>query len=305
MEDDYPARGSRTWLWSLLLLLVAFVGGVAAMGYAVTHDQRTASWMHVESSGQAKADADMARRIVVDRTPPPAVAPAQAATPASDPQTVTRLATLEDKVDDIEAQAKEATGDASRAEGLLVAFAARRALDRGTELGYIEGLLRQRFGQSQPQAVAVILSAARQPVTLADLQTGLDAAGPQLSAGGVPQQSWWQSVRQELAGLVVVHRAGEPSNQPADRVARAGRRLEAGQVDLALAEVVRLPDHRAASKWIVDARRYIAGRTALDQIETAALLDPNADGGAGPWPGRAGPAPAAAPRPAPRTSATD
>jgi hypothetical protein len=305
MEDDFPARGSRTWLWSLLLLLVAFVGGVAAMGYAVTHDQRTAHWMRMETADQAKSDADMARRIVVDRAPPPAAAPPpSSAAPATDPQTANRLTTLEDKVDDIEAQAKEATGDASRAEGLLVAFAARRALDRGTELGYIEGLLRQRFGQSQPQAVAVILSAARQPVTLADLQTGLDAAGPQLSAGGPVQSGWWQNVRQELAGLVVVHRAGEPSNQPADRVARAGRRLEAGQVDLALAEVVRLPDHRAASKWIVDARRYIAGRTALDQIETAALLDPNANGGAGPWPGKAEPVPAPA-HPAPRTAPTD
>jgi hypothetical protein len=304
MDDDYSARGSRTWLWSLLLLLVAFVGGVAAMGYAVTHDQRTAHWMRMEAVDQARADADMARRIVIDRAPHPGAAPPSSAPPVADPQTATRLSTLEDKVDDIEAQAKEATGDASRAEGLLVAFAARRALDRGTELGYIEGLLRQRFGESQPQAVATILSVARQPVTLADLQTGLDAATPQLSAGGEIRQGWWQSVRQELAGLVVVRRAGDPSNQPADRVARAGRRLEAGQVDLALAEIVRLPDHRAASKWIVDARRYIAGRTALDQIETAALLDPNANGGAGPWPGRPASAHDAV-RPTAQTSATD
>jgi hypothetical protein len=287
MDDDYPARGSRTWLWVLLLLLIAFIGGMAAMGYAVTHDPRTAHWLRLESADQAKAEADMARHIVVAPAPPTGSASLRSDAAIADAQTSGRLATLEDKVDDIEAQAKEATGDASRAEGLLVAFAARRALDRGVELGYIEGLLRQRFGQSQQQAVAVILSAARQPVTLADLQAGLDTITPQLSAGGEPQQSWWQSVRHELAGLVVVRRVGEPSNQPADRVARAGRRLEAGQVDLALAEVVRLPDHRAAAKWILDARRYIAERMALDQIETAALLDPNVYGGPGSWPGGA------------------
>ncbi|WP_454885942.1 hypothetical protein [Sphingomonas oryzagri] len=59
--------------------------------------------------------------------------------------------------------------------------------------------------------------------------------------------------------------------------------LEAGQVDTALAEVVRLPDHSVADKWIVAARRYIAGRGALDLIETAALLDPATSQG-GPWP---------------------
>lgn len=271
--DLYEERRSRTWLWIVLLVLVTFVGGMAAMGYAVTHDARTARMLHLVSADQLRANADLAQRIAV--RPPQPTTPATAAVPATtDPQTGARLATLEEKVDDIEAQAKEATGDASRAEGLLVTFAARRALDRGVELGYIEGLLRQRFGGTQPQAVATILSAAHQPVTLADLQNELDVIAPVLSAGGAPQQSWWQSFRQELTALVVVRRVGEPSSQPADRVARAERMLEAGQVDGALAEVARLPDHRPADKWILSARRYLASRAALDQIETAALLAP-------------------------------
>ena len=281
--DLYEERRSRTWLWIMLLLLVTFVGGMAAMGYAVTHDARTARMLHLVSADQARAEAALAQRIVV-RPPQPAT-PASSSTPdATDPQTGARLATLEDKVDDIEAQAKEATGDASRAEGLLVTFAARRALDRGVELGYIEGLLRQRFGGTQPQAVATILSASHQPVTLADLQNGLDAVAPVLSAGGAPQQSWWQSFRQELTAVVVVRRVGEPSSQPADRVARAQRMLEAGQVDAALAEVARLPDHRPADKWILSARRYLTSRAALDQIETAALLAPSASESAAPEP---------------------
>ncbi len=271
--DLYEERRSRTWLWILLLGLATFVGGMAAMGYAVTHDARTARMLHLVSADQLRTNADLAQRIDV-RPPQPTTPAAAGGTTTTDAQTGARLATLEEKVDDIEAQAKEATGDASRAEGLLVTFAARRALDRGVELGYIEGLLRQRFGGTQPQAVATILSAAHQPVTLADLQNELDAIAPVLSAGGAPQQSWWRSFRQELAALVVVRRVGEPSSQPADRVARAERMLEGGQVDAALAEIARLPDHRPADKWILSARRYLASRAALDQIETAALLAP-------------------------------
>jgi hypothetical protein len=281
MESEfYPdERRPRTWLWILLGLVVAFACGVAVLGYAVTHDARTARLFHLESIEQAKAEQALAQRIVVQHQPPsPQTAPA--AQPQATLQMADRVASLEGKVQDIQAQATEATGDASRAEGLLVAFAARRALDRGVELGYIEGLLRQRFGQTQPQAIATILSASHQPVTLADLQSGLDAIAPTLAAGGPPQQSWWQSFRTELSNMIVVRKAGEPSTLPADRVARAQRMLDGGEVDSALAEVIRLPDHNAAAKWIPAARRYIASRSALDQIETAALLDPATSEGA-------------------------
>jgi hypothetical protein len=293
-EFDPEIRRSKAWLWILLGLIVAFAGGMSAMGYAVTHDPRTAGWLGLEPVTQAKEEQAIARRIVVQQHPAPQAA-TPAATPPSDTQMATRLGALESKVDDIQAQATAATGDASRAEGLLVAFAARRALDRGVELGYIESLLRQRFGGAQPQAVATILSVSHQPVTLTDLQAGLDAIAPTLSAGGPAQQSWWQSFRAEMSGLVIVRRAGEPSTLPADRVARAQRMVEGGQVDGALAEVIRLPDHSAADKWVTAARRYLAGRGALDQIETAALLDPATSQGApSSWPQPAdGPKPAA------------
>ena len=61
---------------------------------------------------------------------------------------------------------------------------------------------------------------------------------------------------------------------PAERLRRATRRLEAGQVDVALAEVLGMPGHENAREWIADARRYVLARRALDTIETAALLEP-------------------------------
>ena len=250
-EFDTDPRRVRFWLWALLTLLAAFVGGAALMGWLVTHDARAARLLHLENADQARAEAVLAQKVVIRPVPVPVVK-----LPGGvDPQMSARVETLEGKVADIETQAKEATGDASRAEGLLVAFAARRALDQGVGLGYIEGLLRERFGGTQPQAVGAILTAARQPVTLADLQNGLDAIAPGLAEGGNPNEGWWQSFRNALAGMVVVRRAGEPSTLPADRVARAQRLLEAGQVDGSLAEIVRLTDHRAADKWIVGARR--------------------------------------------------
>lgn len=301
--DGIDEPRSRLWLWILLALLIPFAGGVAAAIYGVTTYPAVAHWLRLVPVREEAAQVAQAERVVVRTiSAPPASAPVAA--PVADPALADQVAALEGKVDDIEDQARAATGDASRAEGLLVAFAARRALDRGVELGYIEGLLRQRFGQSQPQAVAMILSAARQPVTLADLQNGLDAVSVTLSTnGGAGGQSWWQGFRQQFGSLVVVRRAGEPSTLPADRVARAERMLEGGKVDGALAEIVRLPDHSAATSWIVSARRYLAGRGALDRIETAALLDPSTSGiGGGPVPGAApvpGTAPITAPVPEP------
>jgi hypothetical protein len=140
-------------------------------------------------------------------------------------------------------------------------------------LGYIEGLLRQRFGDTQRQAVATIITASRQPVTLEELQDGLQEVGPELTGSG-PGQDWWTALRAELGELVSIRKAGTPSTIPAERLRRAERRLESGQVDVALAEVLRLPGREDAAEWIAKARRYVAARRALDTIETAALLEP-------------------------------
>jgi len=91
---------------------------------------------------------------------------------------------------------------------------------------------------------------------------------------------------------VTVRKAGTPSTLPDERLNRATRRLEAGQVDVALAEVLRLPGRDNAQQWIESARRYVAARRALDAVETAALLEPRAQ-----VPPAPGMAPAALPAP--------
>jgi len=68
--------------------------------------------------------------------------------------------------------------------------------------------------------VGMVITAAREPVTLQELQDGLIQAGPQLIGAG-PDQSWWGAFRSELGGLITVRREGTPSPEPSERLARA------------------------------------------------------------------------------------
>lgn len=254
--DDAPR--SRPWLRMLVLALIAFLAGLAAMIWLLSQWPQGARLLGI-------APQQTASTITMVR--PRAVAPiAPGDVPA-------RIASLEARLDRVDQASREAMGNADRAEGLLVAFAARRALDRGVALGYIEGLLRERFAPTQRLAVGTIITVARRPVTLEQLQQGLGEVGPSLTTAS-PSENWWQATQRELGSLVTVRRAGTPSTVPDERLKRARDRLEAGQVDVALAEVLRLPGRARAARWIGEARRYVLARRALDTIETAALLDP-------------------------------
>ncbi|HEV2080703.1 MAG TPA: hypothetical protein VGR19_12535 [Allosphingosinicella sp.] len=276
----------------LILPLIAFLLGLTAMGWLLANWGAAARYLGIAPPPPP------AQRVL---PPMPAPQPVQAKAPKTaerpqtlllDPEMQRRVTQLEQRIAEIDSQSRAAVGNADRAEGLLVAFAARRALDRGVALGYLEGLLRQRFGETQRQAVATIITASRQPVTLEELQDGLKEVGPKLTGGG-PDQDWWSALKSELSGLVTVRKAGTPSTLPDERLNRATRRLEAGQVDVALAEVLRMPGRENAEEWIAKARQYVAARRALDAIETAALLEPRNQ----PQPGMTAAA-AALPRPA-------
>ncbi|MGB3930008.1 MAG: hypothetical protein WBL20_13715, partial [Sphingobium sp.] len=173
----------------------------------------------------------------------------------------------------ITVEAQAASGNAARAEGLLVAFAARRALDSGAPLGYIEGQLRLRFGQAQPRAVAAIINAAREPITLMDLRASLNQVADQVTRTP-PGANWWTALEHEARELVSIRKASTPSPQPEAALDRALRYIDSGRVGAALAEVERMPGKAAADRWVQAARRYIEARRALDLIETAAILEP-------------------------------
>jgi hypothetical protein len=182
-----------------------------------------------------------------------------------------RIASLESRLRQVEAASQRAEGSAGRADNLVVAFAARRAIDRGVALGYLERFLVERFGTRHPQAVAAIVTGARKPVRLNDLIADYDVLGPELRTGSAGDD-WWGSLKRELGNLVQVRNAKTPSLAPDARYERAARLLQSGDVDRALAETMRMPGARNVQPWVDDARRYVAVHRALDEVESAALM---------------------------------
>ncbi|WP_426266197.1 hypothetical protein [Sphingomonas sp. LHG3443-2] len=257
----------RTSLSAILLgtLLLLLLGGAVAV-WALNRFPEAARLAGLQPPADAVAQAQPQQVATM-----PVGAPAVPGAVDPLPATEARVATLEARLARVESATTRAESSAGRADALLVAFAARRAIDRGVALGYLEPLLTERFGPTHPQAVATIITASRRPVRLDQLATDFSALAPRLKAA--PENaSLWQTVRQEMAGLVTIRRADQPSQRPVPTYDRAVARLGTGQVDQALAEAMRLPGISAAPKWVADARTYIAAHRALDQIEGAALL---------------------------------
>lgn len=308
MPQDYynsspaPARSTgglvRTVLGSALL---AFTAGAALIGWLVWDGRITLP---------GKADAQLTTGDPAFAQPNglASAAPSAAAAPVTGVLLERQVAALEQRLARIDLQTAAAEGNTARAEALLVALAARRSIERGAPLGYLEEQLRLRFGAARPAAVNIVIEAAKQPVTLDALSTELDTLAPALT-GTSSEDSGWTRFTQRLSGLFVVHRDTPGANAPAARIARAKLLLGSGNVDGAIDEVSRLPGAKAASDWTAKARRYSEATKALDQIEQAALAEPEKlKAGTGEDVRQPGPAvtpsPVAAPAPAPMREAT-
>ena len=184
-----------------------------------------------------------------------------------------RLAELEQRMTRLNLQAGAAAGNAARAEGLLIASAARRTIERGEPLGYLEDQLKLRFGNAQPNAVETLAEVAKSPVTLDMLGQGLDALEPTLTQAP-SSLGTFARLREDLANLFVIRKVGSPSPAPERRLERARTFLDSGRVEAAIGEVERMPGHAAAQQWVALATRYVRAQRALDLIETAAILEP-------------------------------
>ncbi len=197
------------------------------------------------------------------------------AAPVPSPGDAQRIAALEGRLALLERETQSVQGSAGRADALVIAFAARRAVERGVALGYLEPLLIERFGANHQAAVATIVTASRDPLTQAQLANEYTRLGALLRGTG-PEEDWWSGAQRELGSLISIRRNDTPSPRPAARFDRASAYLENGQVDAALAETMRLPGaaRPEAQGWIMRARRFIAAKRALDEVESAALVGP-------------------------------
>ena len=258
----------------LVAVLASFLLGGAVAGYAVYSmtDRAPAATGNAPSKPQTlsspasspvptpKATASQAAREAVQR-----VAEQQGGIDS-------RLAAAEQRLARLDLQAQAAAGNTARAEGLPIAFATRRALEKGAELGYLSDQLRLRFGDAMPNAVDTIIRTSRNPITLDQLIARLEGLSPRLSETN--GQFGFARLSEELSQLFVVRRESAPSPQPQRRLDRARLFLESGRTDSAIAEVRNLPGASSAEGWIRDAERYAAVQRALDLIETAAVLEP-------------------------------
>ncbi|WP_066558934.1 hypothetical protein [Croceicoccus bisphenolivorans] len=250
-------------------VLIAFALGAALAFYLAW----SSGWLSNEDRATAQNEAVTAAALPGDAEQRAETPVAGGAMMPSQDTMATRINELERRLNRLDLQAEAASGHAARAEGLLVAFAARRLLERGAPLGYLENQLQLRFGNAQPNAVRTIINGSRNPVTLDSLRTGLE----NLSAVAVSEPetlSAWERVKTEISRLFVLRSASAPSPQPEIRLDRARLLLDDGRVEAAAALVERMPNKEGVEPWLADARRYIAMHDALDLIETAALLEP-------------------------------
>ncbi len=184
-----------------------------------------------------------------------------------------RVAAMEQRLTRLDIQSQAAAGNAARAEGLLIAFASRRAIERGAPLGYLADQLRLRFGEARPNAVQTVIDAAQDPVTLDRLVARLDGLAPILN-DAPESEGVFTMLGRELSSLFVVRREDTPSPVGERRLERARLFLESGRIEAAVQEVRSLPNAAEAEGWIADAERFAAAQRALETLETAAVLDP-------------------------------
>ena len=256
----------------MVAVLASFLLGGAVAGYAVytltDRDEPATQPATVETQSLASPTSE----------PTPTPSASQAAQEAVDRVAEqqggldTRLAAAEQRLARLDLQAQAAAGNTARAEGLLIAFATRRALEKGAELGYLADQLRLRFGDAMPNAVDTIIRTSRNPITLDQLIARLEGLSPKLAEPS--SQNGFARFGEELSQLFVVRRESAPSPQPQRRLDRARLFLESGRTDSAIAEVRNLPGAENAEGWLRDAECYATLQRSLDLIETAAVLEP-------------------------------
>ncbi|WP_245806172.1 hypothetical protein [Erythrobacter donghaensis] len=272
-------RGPLSGRAPLLAALIAFIAGGALVGWVMWYNlagDRAAPAPEAqiaEAGTKVGAGVAAASQLPVTAKPTPLAATEQAVERVAEQQggLDQRLAAAEQRLTQLDLQAQAAAGNAARAESLLIAFATRRAVERGAELGYLSDQLRLRFGDQWPNAVGTIIEFSRNPIRLDGLVARLDGLAPSLRESS--EGPSWAAFRRELGQLFVVRRESTPSPQPQRRLERARFALEQGRYQAAIDEVKGMPGAAKAETWIKDAERFKKAMDALEVIETAAVLD--------------------------------
>lgn len=289
---NYNPAGSKRQTRSLRPVLIA-IGGAFLLGVAgtwfLTSDSSVSDLFSVRTEADQTAISDDSDAAIdaddVTAEPTPAVTAEDATEQVEQAveqveQVVeqqggldSRIVAMEQRLTQLDLQSQAAAGNAARAEALLIAFASRRAIERGAPLGYLADQLRLRFGEDRPNAVQTVIDAAQSPITLAQLMAQLEGLAPTLN-DAPDDEGLFTRLGREMSELFIVRREDTASPIAERRLERARLFLEGGQIEPAVSEIRNLPNAVAAQDWIDAAERYAAAQRALETLETAAVLDP-------------------------------
>ncbi len=278
-----PKTGGSRWPWIVALASVAFALGLLLSPWFETEvrgrlfgsTSSKAIGVAANATHQARALAALQARVqTLEQT---------RAKGSADPA---RMVRAEAQVNELQSQVGAlgvrvegavtgAAQDAQTAQSVMLAAAARRAIETGQALGPLEPPLRARFGQSYAGPVEALVAASARPVTLTRLQQDFDRIEGALASEPAAASDWWTSFKSAIDSIVSVRRAGESHVDPAAQTALAAQRLANGDVAGAAAIMARLPASPTATGWLADARRYRAAQAAIAQIEAAALAPPS------------------------------
>ena len=277
-SNDSGQRIARPARVTLIVAGLAFGLGAVIVGYGM-HSLGYANGANNEVAGSVTENGSPtspANALPALRSPPANETPVETVTRVVEQQggIDQRLAAAEQRIARLDLQTQAAGGNAARAEGLLIAFAVRRTLERGEDLGVLKDQLRLRFSSAQPNAVEAVLALAEKPITRERLVARLDQLTPRLSgdSGEAPLTRF----QREVSELFTFRRTGTDSPHPEKRLERARLRLTSGQIEQAISEVEQLPgaDRAETAAWLADAHRFDRAQKALDVLETTAILEP-------------------------------
>ena len=150
MQEDFLNQPPRTAVRRRSngrYLVLALIAAVALGGAGGLWGASKLGW--IQFSSESVTASSLANPLA-----PPAPSPSAAAVDYAQTALGVRMAELEQRMTKLNFEAEAASGNAARAEGLLIAAAARRTVERGAPLGYLEDQLKLRFANAQPNAVA-------------------------------------------------------------------------------------------------------------------------------------------------------
>ena len=262
----------------ILLLLIAFIGGIISAGWAITR-------YDIFQTGNSAPSIVMDRNIIKESgTADSETKPSQSAElarTAANQKTAIDNQSIREPINNLgeslppnDTRSQQASATVDRAESMLIAISARRAVDSGSALGYLEHELRLKFGNSNPDDVRAITDASNNPVRLATLQNQLDSASDILLSPS-NDATIWDVIKKEMGELFVIRKAGSQPPQADRRLARIKTALANRDIETAILEMEKMPGAGSARDWIALAKRYMRVQQALDAIEKTALSIPS------------------------------